>query len=94
MNSSKGGLHAIGLSQSSGFRHMKSLVKIGVVLAGYVAAVLLAGAALEVRLLNTQGPEAECVGRKLCVRRRVSLPRRPRLRGHLPDRPGTLLPAA
>jgi hypothetical protein len=38
---------------------MKGLVKVGLVLAGYVAAVLLAGAALEVRLLNTQGPEAD-----------------------------------
>ena len=38
---------------------MKALVKSGVVLAGYVAAVLLASAALAVRLRNTQGPDTE-----------------------------------
>lgn len=38
---------------------MNGFVKCGVVLAGYVAAVLVAGAALEVRLLNTQGPDAD-----------------------------------
>ena len=38
---------------------MNGFVKLGVVLAGYVAAVLVASAAVEVRLLNTQGPEAQ-----------------------------------
>jgi hypothetical protein len=38
---------------------MSNFVKCGVVLAGYVAAVLAAAAALEVRLLDTQGPDAQ-----------------------------------
>ena len=38
---------------------MNGFVKFGVVLAGYVAAVLVASAALEIRLLNTQGPDAQ-----------------------------------
>ncbi len=38
---------------------MKGLVKCSVVLAGYAAAVLVASAAVYVRLLNTQGPAAQ-----------------------------------
>ena len=38
---------------------MKALVKFGVVLAGYVAAVLAAGAAVAVRVANTSGPDAQ-----------------------------------
>jgi hypothetical protein len=38
---------------------MNAFVKIGAVLAGYAVAVLAAGAALEIRLLNTQGPDAQ-----------------------------------
>ena len=38
---------------------MKTLVKIGVVLAGYVVAVLAAGAAVDVRIANTSGPDAQ-----------------------------------
>jgi hypothetical protein len=38
---------------------MNRFTKFGIVLAGYVAAVLVAGAALEIRLLNTQGPDAQ-----------------------------------
>ena len=38
---------------------MNRFLKAAAVLAGYVAALLVAGAALEVRLLNTQGPEAD-----------------------------------
>jgi hypothetical protein len=41
---------------------MNGLVKFGVVLAGYLAAGLVAGAALEIRLLNTQGPDAQGSG--------------------------------
>ncbi len=38
---------------------MNGFSKFGLVLAGYVAAALAAGAALEIRLLNTQGPDAD-----------------------------------
>jgi hypothetical protein len=38
---------------------MKALVKFGVVLAGYVAAVLAASAAVAVRVANTSGPDAQ-----------------------------------
>ena len=38
---------------------MNGYVKFGIVLAGYAAAVLVAGAALGIRLLNTQGPDAQ-----------------------------------
>ena len=38
---------------------MNGFVKFGVVLAGYVMAVVAASAAVEVRLLHTQGPEAQ-----------------------------------
>ena len=38
---------------------MKALVKVGVVLAGYVAAVLAASAAVAVRVANTSGPDAD-----------------------------------
>jgi hypothetical protein len=38
---------------------MKALVKSGVVVAGYVAAVLAASAAVAVRIANTSGPDAQ-----------------------------------
>ena len=38
---------------------MKALIKIALVLAGYVAAVLLASAAVAVRIANTSGPDAQ-----------------------------------
>jgi hypothetical protein len=38
---------------------MKALVKIGTVLAGYVAAVLVANAAVAVRIADTSGPDAQ-----------------------------------
>jgi hypothetical protein len=38
---------------------MKALAKIGVVLAGYVAAVLAASAAVAVRVAHTSGPDAQ-----------------------------------
>ena len=38
---------------------MKALVKFGTVLAGYVAAVLVASAAVAVRIANTSGPDAQ-----------------------------------
>jgi hypothetical protein len=38
---------------------IKALVKFGVVLAGYVAAVLVASAAVAVRVANTSGPDAD-----------------------------------
>ncbi len=38
---------------------MSRFVKFSVVLAGYTAAALAAGAALEIRLLNTQGPDVD-----------------------------------
>lgn len=38
---------------------MKAFVKIGVILAGYVATVLAAGEAVAVRIANTSGPDAQ-----------------------------------
>jgi hypothetical protein len=38
---------------------MNGYAKFGAVVVGYVAALLAAGAALEIRLLNTQGPDAQ-----------------------------------
>jgi hypothetical protein len=38
---------------------MKALVKVAVVLAGYIAAVMLADAAVAVRIANTSGPDAQ-----------------------------------
>ncbi len=38
---------------------MKALVKLGVVLAGYVAAVVAASAAVAVRIAHTSGPDAQ-----------------------------------
>jgi hypothetical protein len=38
---------------------MKSFVKFGVVLAGYLAAVMAASAAVAVRVANTSGPDAQ-----------------------------------
>jgi hypothetical protein len=45
--------------KTNGCRHMKGLFKFGVVLAGYIAAVLTAGVAVYVRQLHTQGPDAD-----------------------------------
>jgi hypothetical protein len=44
---------------SNGYGHMKGFVKFGVVLADYVAAVLVAGVAVAIRIANTSGPDAQ-----------------------------------
>ena len=72
---------------------MKTFVKFGMVLAGYVAAVLVANAAVAVRIANTSGPDAQASAGMYAFGDGLLFIAVFGCRGALPDRLGALVSA-